>query len=113
MPPIRWVDRSQPQTLMMATVLMYLNAALSLLFGGALFSVIGAVLFLGPIPAGLGIANEKRWGYWAGVVLACLDVAWFALHLSFSSLVSVLFYGAEVALLLHPDSRSYRKIWFR
>jgi hypothetical protein len=26
MPSNRWVDRTQPQTLMMATVLMYINA---------------------------------------------------------------------------------------
>jgi hypothetical protein len=27
--------------------------------------------------------------------------------------LNVLFYGALLALLLHPQSRSYRKIWFR
>jgi hypothetical protein len=25
----------------------------------------------------------------------------------------VLFYGALVALLLHPQSRAYRRIWFK
>lgn len=113
MPSSKWVDRTQPQTLMMATIMMYLNAVLALLFGLALLSPWVAVLFLGPVAAGWGIANEKKWGYWAGVVLAVLDVAWFATHLTFGTLVTVLFYIALIALLLHPESRSYRKIWFR
>jgi hypothetical protein len=113
MPTNRWVDRSQPQTLMMATVMMYINAALSLLFGVAFLSILVAILFLGPIPAGWGIANERKWGYWLGLVLAILDVLWFLLHPGFGSLITVLFYAALVALLLHPESRAYRKTWFR
>ena len=41
MPSNRWVDRTQPQTLMMATILMYVNAALDLLLSIGAFSVIG------------------------------------------------------------------------
>jgi hypothetical protein len=113
MPSNRWVDRTQPQTLMMATMLMYVNAALDLLllFGG--FSLIGVFLIVGQVGSGWGIANEKKWGYWLGLALAILLVAYTVLHLSFGSIVSLLFYGALVALLLHPQSRSYRRTWFR
>ncbi|HEY3811202.1 MAG TPA: hypothetical protein VGL49_07190 [Acidimicrobiales bacterium] len=113
MPSNRWVDRTQPQTLMSATILLYLNAALDLLlsFGG--ISAIGLVLVVGQVAAGWGIANEKKWGYWLGLAMAVLFVAFAVLSLSFGSLVSLIFYVALVALLLHPESRSYRRTWFR
>ncbi len=117
MPANRWVDKSQPQTLMMATILMYINAALALLLGGALFSLYWlAILVVGPVAAGWGIANEKKWGYWLGLALAVLWVALLAVqlrHFSAGALIDLIFYGALVALLLHPESRSYRRIWFR
>ncbi len=113
MPSNRWVDRTQPQTLMMATVLMYVNAALDLLLSIGAFSVIGLFLIVGQVGAGWGIANEKKWGYWLGVALAILLVVFTVLHLSFGSIVSLIFYAALLALLLHPQSRSYRRTWFR
>jgi hypothetical protein len=113
MPSNRWVDRTQPQTLMMATVLMYVNAALDLLLSIGAFSVIGLLLIVGQVGAGWGIANEKKWGYWLGVALAILLVVFTVLHLSFGSIVSLIFYAALLALLLHPQSRSYRRTWFR
>jgi hypothetical protein len=113
MPSNRWVDRTQPQTLMMATVLMYVNAALDLLLSIGAFSVIGLLLIVGQVGAGWGIANEKKWGYWLGVALAVLLVVFTVLHLSFGSIVSLIFYAALLALLLHPQSRAYRRTWFR
>ena len=113
MPSNRWVDRSQPQTLMMATVLMYINAVLQLVLGGALFNPIGLVLVAGQVAAGWGIANEKKWGYWLGVGLAVLEVAFTVLFFSVGALLTLIFYIALVALLLHPESRSYRRTWFR
>lgn len=113
MPSNRWVDRTQPQTLMMATVLMYVNAALDLLLAIGGLSAIWLLLVVGQVAAGWGIANEKKWGYWLGLALALLLVAFTVLSFSFGSIVSLLFYGALVALLLHPQSRSYRRIWFR
>ena len=35
------------------------------------------------------------------------------LHFSYGSVITLLFYVALVALLLHPESRSYRRTWFR
>ena len=111
---LRWVDRSQPQTLMSATILLYMNAVLGALTGelGAFFPI-GLVLVLGQATAGLGIANEKKWGYWLGVVLIAAWVAFLVKHFSFVYIISLLFYIALLALLLHPQSRSYRKVWFR
>jgi hypothetical protein len=111
--PSKWVDRSQPQTLMMATIIMYINAALDLILGGALFNPIGIVLVLGQVAAGWGIANEKKWGYWLGVGLAVLQVAFTVLYFTAGGLLNLLFYAALVALLLHPESRAYRRTWFR
>jgi hypothetical protein len=111
MPSNRWLDKTQPQTLMMATLLMYVNAVLALITTRSIAFLL--VLVIGPVAAGWGIANEKKWGYWLGVALAALTVIYFALHISFGSIVNILFYGALVALLLHPQSRAYRRIWFK
>jgi len=113
MPANRWLDRTQPQTLMMATIIMYLNAVLGILYGAELAFPIGTVLVLGPVLAGWGIANEKKWAYWLGVVLAVTEVAFTVLYFSAGSVINLLFYGALVGLLLHPQSRQYRKTWFR
>jgi hypothetical protein len=113
MPSNRWLDRTQPQTLMMATVLMYINAVFGVIDGAILAFPIGTVLVAGPVAAGWGIANEKKWGYWLGLVLAVLEVAFILLYFSIGAILNLIFYGALVALLLHPQSRAYRKTWFR
>jgi hypothetical protein len=115
----RWTNPSQPQTLYMATFLLYINAVFGLLFGG--FGVIGLVLIVGGVAAGFGIANEQRWGYVVGVAVAVLDLLPFVLEIFFhgvgsifnvSFLLSALFPVALFALLVHPMSREYQKIWF-
>lgn len=111
---IRWVDKSQPQTLVTATVILYLNAALGLIFGELwAFFPLGALLVLGQVASALGVANEKKWGYWLGVVLVALFVAYLLFNFGFAAILTLVFYIALLALLLHPQSRSYQKIWFR
>jgi hypothetical protein len=107
---LRWVDRSQPQTLMMATILLYINAVLSLIGG---LSVFWAVFCVGQVASGLGIANEKKWGYWLGVGLMAVLLAFLILAFHALAILNLLIYGAMLALLLHPQSREYRKVWFR
>ncbi|MGA2522083.1 MAG: hypothetical protein ABSG81_14855 [Acidimicrobiales bacterium] len=118
----RWFDNSQPQTLQGAVMLSYLVAAFGLL------SLLGAYGGLEVVPLGLGVAaygvaNEKRWGFWLGVVLAALtvlsDVSLLyllrssgALNVLFS-LVHLFFGAVLLALYLHPQSREYRRIWFK
>ena len=67
-----------------------------------------------------GIANEKRWGYRLGVVVAVLDLAllvWAAGGLTevlrIANLIPLMFAVALVVALLHPMSRDYQRIWFR
>src|SRR5579884_3026240 len=67
----RWLDRSQPQTLYMASVLLYINAVFLLLallvYGIGGLGILGLVLLFGQVGAAWGIANEKRLGYYLGV----------------------------------------------
>jgi hypothetical protein len=114
----RWLDRSQPQTLYYGNILLYFNAAwwlLDTLFGAAFF----AVLALWALFAGLGVANEKRLGYWGAVVLAVLNMLLLLYILfvggagSLGLLLNLVFGAALLALLLHPMSRSYERIWFK
>ena len=113
MSSLRWIDRTQPQTLMMATVILYMNSVFGLL-DGLLFAFggLGAAVVVGQAAAGLGIANEKKWGYWLGVSMTALFIALMILSFSFVLILNLLFYGALLALLLHPQSRSYRQTWF-
>jgi hypothetical protein len=119
MPTNRWVDKTQPQTLMMATILMYVNAAFGIIGGTAFVFPLGTLLTIGPVAAGFGIANEKKWGWWLGVVLTALEVAYIVLivagvfGLQIGVLINLLIYGALLALLLHPQSREYKRVWFR
>jgi Flp pilus assembly protein TadB len=74
---------------------------------------IGTIIVIGQVAAGFGIANEKKWGYWLGVVLMALQVAFLVLYFSPYVIINLMIYGAMLALLLHRQSREYRRIWFR
>jgi hypothetical protein len=109
----RWLDRTQPQTLYMAVVLLYINAAFSILFG---FSLIGLVVGAGGVGAGWGIANQKKWGYALGVGMAILPfvLQLIVYHNPFAvNIIDLMFEIALLALLLHPQSREYQRIWFK
>ncbi|HEV3225323.1 MAG TPA: hypothetical protein VGZ52_00755 [Acidimicrobiales bacterium] len=113
----RWVDPSQPQTLQIAVFLLYAQAVLLLLFG-AFLSPLGLALIAGGIGAGYGIANERKWGYGLGLLVALFPfifrVAYDGLNYVFSTdLISLMFEVALVVLLLHPQSREYERIWFK
>ena len=112
----KWVNQFQPQTLYMATILCYVDAVFGLLFGGIYLL---NLLIVGCLAAGaFGIANEKKWGYAVAVGGAVLQVvllfAVFGMEVFTSTVViSFLFDAALVALLLHPMSREYQRIWFK
>jgi hypothetical protein len=113
----RWINTSQPQTLQIAVFLLYIRAAF-LLLGGGLFSTLGLLLLVAMVAAGFGVANEQKWGY--GLAVACSLVP-FVLILIFGGLrglldaepIGMMFAIALVALLLHPQSREYQRIWFK
>src|SRR3954453_4533913 len=112
----RWVNQTQPQTLQIAVLLLYFNGIINLIFGGLSIPIWGPVIIIGSVAAGYGIANERKWGYILGVAMAFLPfVLTIAYRGSFLSggVINLLFEVALVALLLHPQSRDYQRIWFK
>lgn len=113
----RWTNPSQPQTLYIATFLLYFEAVLSILT----FNPFGFLLAVGQAGAAFGIANEKRWGYYLGVAVAGLALIPFILLIlhngpgaifTLDVILNAIFPVALFALLIHPMSREYQKIWF-
>ena len=82
------------------------------------FPLIGLAIVAGGVLAGQGIANERKWGYGLGIVMAFLP---FVLRVYYAGIgnvlttdaLTLLFEIALVALLLHPQSRDYQRIWFK
>jgi len=115
-----WVNPRQPQTLYIAQLLLYFRGGTALLFGfvlGGLFTAFSLLFAVGNVVAAFGIANERRWGYRLGVVVAAyrLIETLLALADDFGRLwsygIGLLFDLALVALLLHPMSRGYQRYW--
>jgi hypothetical protein len=109
----RFLNQMQPQTLVIATLFCYIDAVFSFLS----FAGLGFLLALGLGLGGFGIANEKKWGYAVAVAAAIVQVA-FVLTAGtdafrFPLILNLIFDGALVALLLHPASREYQRIWFK
>ena len=118
----RWFNPSQPQTLQIAVWLLYFNAVGGLIFGSVYITLgvfLGLIALVGCGAAAFGIANEQRWGYLLGVSMALLQVLLIVAVVGILglfkgvALISFLFAVALVALLLHPMSRDYQRIWFR
>ena len=121
----RWLNPSQPQTLVIAVFLLYINAAFALLDvlrAGSLIRGFGigmvyyAVRIGGGILGGYGIANERKWGYILGLVAAFAPFAlfWYLTgNPFFGDIITLMLEIALVALLLHPQSREYQKVWFK
>ena len=119
--PRRFINRSQPQTLYIAVFLLYIEAAFSVInmLSYGFFSVLLLAAGAGGVAAGYGIANEKKWGYWLGVTVAFLPFVLRLLYggpdalLATGQLLNLMFEIALVALLLHPQSRDYQRVWFK
>ncbi len=116
----RFVNPAQPQTLQIAVFLLYINAAFLLLdmvlAPGASEWIFGILLIVAGVAAGYNIANERKFGYALGLVMAFLPFV-FRFFISGNplgaNLISLVFEIALVALLLHPQSREYQRIWFK
>ena len=114
----RWTNASQPQTLQIAVFLLYINSAF-LLLGLLLdnyFPLLYIGVFAGQIFAGYGIANERKWAYYLGIVMAVFPFLiriYYGQSLVGTNLIGLMFEIALVALLLHPQSRDYQRIWFK
>ena len=131
----RWTNQSLPDLMQIAVFLLYFRGAITLLFGldlqmEAVFPAPGTtriVLSLALAAAAVGIANERKWGYFAGVVVAAVPlVARLLLGLGISfrfdvpsvspldyDVIGLLFEVALFALLVHPRSREHQRIWFK
>ena len=113
--PRHWFDPSQPQTLQGAVMLCYLTAAFSILW--ILFGAYPLVVSLGLGAAGYGVANERRWGYRLGIVLAAVSSLLFLLVVFAGGfggvIINLVFMVVLLALFLHPQSREYERVWFK
>jgi hypothetical protein len=112
-----WFPVRQPQTLQVAALLLYWNAFLGvasdLLVGGA---GRGALALGAAEAAGAyGIANERRWGYVVALLAAIVPLVLLVVVAGFlgAGILFLLFQVALVALLLHPQSRDYYRLWYR
>ena len=105
----RWLNMSQPQTLVNATILLYITAVFDLLGGG-----FGLLFIIGKVAAGYGIANERKWGWILGVVIAVLTLLpLLAYGITVQALIGSAFDILVLVLLVHPQSREYQRIWFK
>ena len=117
----RWVNPQQPQTLYIAQLLMYFQGGFSLVFamlGARALGFYTLTIAVGKVMAAFGIANERRWGYKLGVVVAVVPVALLVLlavtdtpSWLWADAFGLLFDIALVALLLHSASRDYQRNW--
>ncbi|MGH9268264.1 MAG: hypothetical protein ACRD0D_08805 [Acidimicrobiales bacterium] len=134
----QWINRSQPQTLVIADFLLYFTGAINLLFfgdraiylaalcgdGGScasarLVDLLRLALPVAGVAAAYGIANEQKWAYRLGIAVAAAPLTARVLvslryqisPLNFD-LISLMFDVALFALLVHPQSRDYQRIWF-
>ncbi len=122
----QWINRSHPQMLYIATVLCYFQAImgtlplLGLRVGGLIANDPWIYLFIlvGLAAGGVGIANDKKWGWYLGLSAAIVQIAMFFVifHLEWLGselIVGFIFDIALVGLLAHSQTREYVKIWFR
>jgi len=114
----RWLNPSQPQTLQIAVFLLYAGAAFSLfdMLRYGIFPPLGIALVAGGVAAGFGIANDRRWGYGLGIAMAIAPFLvrfWYSSNPLGADLVTIMLEIALVALLVHPMSREYQRIWFK
>ncbi len=97
--------------------LLYANAVFGLLFQFP-FLVFGALLGIVVVAAyaagGFGVANDQNWGYVVAVAVAAIVLvgSLARLGLNLANGINLMFDVALLALLLHPQSRDYQRVWF-
>jgi hypothetical protein len=134
----KWFDRMQPQTMQIATWLLYLNGFFALIgfmdksdwigFArvdkGALGSLIGLVVVASFIGGGYLMANDRKIGYRLALVAAFSPFilriwilwsypGWGAIDkITGNDTIGFIFEAALCALLLHPQSREHQRLWY-
>jgi hypothetical protein len=113
----RWFPVHQPQTLQIAALLLYWNAFLGVASGLLVGGAGRYALALGAAEAAgaFGIANERRWGYAVALLAAIIPLVLLVVVAGFlgAGILYLLFQIALVALLVHPQSRDYYRLWYR
>jgi hypothetical protein len=125
----KWFDKMQPQTLQIATWLLYINGffALANFVDGDVgigeirtqtrFGLVyGLVVIATHALGGLLMANERKAGYILAIFATFTPfVSNLILYRSLiaHSFLNAAFDIALIALLLHTQSRSHQKVWFR
>ena len=125
----KWFDRMQPQTLQIATWLLYINgffafanfvdSRMELGYIRRFFAfgpVYGLVVIAAHVLGGLLMANERKIGYKIAIVASFTPFISNLIvyrRLIAPSFLSAIFDVALIALLLHTQSRSHQKVWFR
>ncbi|MCL6105660.1 MAG: DUF2127 domain-containing protein [Actinobacteria bacterium] len=102
---------------------MYINAGFTLLGlianrGSSVVVMLAIIIALSEVLPAWGIANDRKWGYYLGLGITSLYLilvimAIVVSGMTFISILSLMFAGAMVALLLHRESREYQRMWFR
>lgn len=111
----RFINRTLPQTLLVASYLIYITVIFDILFGRVrepIFLAVSLGLFVGV----LGFVNERKFGYIVAVASAGINMlveAVIVVAVSPAYILSLIFAIALFALLVHPQSREHQRIWFR
>ena len=138
----KWFDRMHPQTLGIATWLLYIDGVFSTRGFLDKSNEFGALRIIGPMTGLVGLlsclflfgsgflmANGKLLGWYLGIaaslshLLARFIISAYQEDYGFTysladritggDLISFMFEATLVVLLLHPMSRSYARTWFR
>lgn len=132
----KWIDRMQPQTLQIATWLLYINgffALVELIDGGGVlhyFRVqyslgifLGLIIVAAYVAGAFLMANERKIGWKISLAVGASPflltfIAYTDLNAALryrlfgASLLSFAFDVAVLALLLHPQSKEHQRIWY-
>ena len=103
-----------------SVILLYVSAGFSMLFGG-FGSGLLVLVAVAKVAGGWGCANERKWGYQLAVAAAAFPFVILILVIGPSEIahnllrigISFAFDILLLALLLHRETRSYQRIWFR
>ena len=128
---LRWLNPTQPQTLYSAVMLAYFRGVSIVLFCSVYYralpyDILGSfasrifplLLLVALVGGGLGIANEKKYGFRLALSAAIYSVVatlWIGTQYSvelLGFLLRLMFDIVLLVLLLHPQSKEYRRIWF-
>lgn len=134
----KWFDRSQPQTLQIATWFLYLNAVFAFIdlidesgwlgyariVRGAVGLLVGLLVVGSYVAGGFLMANDRKVGYYLALFagFSPFILRFWVLSGSSASVwdkvtggrtISFIFEAALCALLLHPQSKNHVRVWFK